>query len=501
MSKLLNRCSVPALIFALILITLLIFSWPLFLIRLVRAEPDGNGQVDSEILNVELQTAIVSSLDFDRNGIVDSHDFRAFVNHFGTQDEDEKYNAKYDINDNETVDFADFLIFAKNYGKVVNHTPTATSAHPVKVLGDKNIVSGQELVKNQQTGAVDGESSVHIEIAIKESGRILTLSDTLKFAFGTAMPDVLVTVSGGTPHYDQMGIANFPRGIRMDDFHYDSTTGKTMMTVVGTPEKVGVFKIEIDVVDGEQYYMSYFHISVEPVTDMDMPPVFPKNSVVLSFTLDPSTLDPSIILEIDPPVRAYDPNDDKLSYSLMGDDASNFTVNWFGHIKTKAGAVFNKEVYTFTIVVDDSNGGVATAEVTVNIIHPLTPDKPIFARVKPIGTVFVEITWRAPPANDYVIIGYEIQYRKVDEDYNTIIPVNFTRSDMSYTVVGLGRSTTYEFQVRTVFEGGKSNWSPAIRATTGHNTPPVFTSVPAVTFNEKQHSGHCHGHSDRCQCR
>ena len=484
MSKLLNRCSVPALIFALILITLLIFSWPLFLIRLVRAEPDRNGQVDSEILNVELQTAIVSSLDFDRNGIVDSHDFRAFVNHFGTQDEDEKYNAKYDINGNETVDFADFLIFAKNYGKVVNHTPTAISAHPVKVLGDKNIVSGQELVKNQQTGAVDGESSVHIEIAIKESGRILTLSDTLKFAFGTAMPDVLVTVSGGTPHYDQMGIANFPRGIRMDDFHYDSTTGKTMMTVVGIPEKVGVFKIEIDVVDGEQYYMSYFHISVEPVTDMDMPPVFPKNSVVLSFTLDPSTLDPSIILEIDPPVRAYDPNDDKLNYSLMGDDASNFTVNWFGHIKTKAGAVFNKEVYTFTIVVDDSNGGVATAEVTINIIHPLTPDKPIFARVKPIGTVFVEITWRAPPANDYVIIGYEIQYRKVDEDYNTIIPVNFTRSDMSYTVVGLGRSTTYEFQVRTVFEGGKSNWSPAIRATTGHNTPPVFTSVSAVTFNE-----------------
>ena len=484
MSKLLNRCSVPALIFALILITLLIFSWPLFLIRLVRAEPGRNGQVDSEILNVELQTAIVSSLDFDRNGIVDSHDFRGFVNHFGTQDKDEKYNAKYDINGNETVDFADFLIFAKNYGKVVNHTPTAISAHPVKVLGDKNIVSGQELVKNQQTGAVDGESSVHIEIAIKESGRILTLSDTLKFAFGTAMPDVLVTVSGGTPHYDQMGIANFPRGIRMDDFHYDSTTGKTMMTVVGIPEKVGVFKIEIDVVDGEQYYMSYFHISVEPVTDMDMPPVFPKNSVVLSFTLDPSTLDPSIILEIDPPVRAYDPNDDKLNYSLMGDDASNFTVNWFGHIKTKAGAVFNKEVYTFTIVVDDSNGGVATAEVTINIIHPLTPDKPIFARVKPIGTVFVEITWRAPPANDYVIIGYEIQYRKVDEDYNTIIPVNFTRSDMSYTVVGLGRSTTYEFQVRTVFEGGKSNWSPAIRATTGHNTPPVFTSVSAVTFNE-----------------
>ncbi len=484
MPKLLNRCSVPALIFALIFITLLIFSWPLFLIRLVRAEPGRNGQVDSEILNVELQTAMVTSLDFNGNGVVDSPDFRAFVNHFGTRDEDEKYDAKYDIDGNGIVDIADFLIFANNYGKVVNHTLASPPTHPVKFLVDENIASGQELAKSQQTDGVDDVSSVQIEIAVKESGRILTVSDTLKFAFGTAMPDVLVTVSGGTPHYDQIGIANFPRGIRMVNFHYDSSTGKTMMTVVGIPEKAGVFRIEIDVIDGEEYYMSYFHISVEPVTNMDMPPVFPKNSVVLSFTLDPSTLDPSIILEIDPPVRAYDPNDDKLSYSLMGDDASNFTVNWFGHIKTKAGAVFNKEVYTFTIVVDDSNGGVATAEVTINIIHPLTPDKPIFARVKPIGTVFVEITWRAPPANDYVIIGYEIRYRKVDEDYNTIIPVNFTRSDMSYTVVGLERSTTYEFQVRTVFEGGKSNWSPAIRANTGHNTPPVFTSVSAVTFNE-----------------
>ena len=101
MSKLLNRCSVPALIFALIFITLLIFSWPLFLIRLVRAEPGRNGQVDSEILNVELQTAMVTSLDFNGNGVVDSPDFRAFVNHFGTRDEDEKYDAKYDIDGNE----------------------------------------------------------------------------------------------------------------------------------------------------------------------------------------------------------------------------------------------------------------------------------------------------------------------------------------------------------------------------------------------------------------
>ena len=55
--------------------------------------------------------------DFDRDGTVDFADFVQFAAQFGLSHDDERYDARYDLDGNGAIGFSDFLIFASAFGK------------------------------------------------------------------------------------------------------------------------------------------------------------------------------------------------------------------------------------------------------------------------------------------------------------------------------------------------------------------------------------------------
>ncbi len=89
-------------------------------IRLVRAELGRGGRFETIILNrsVELKLQVLT-LDFNEDGVVNFIDFLAFVGHFGTRQDDGKYEAKYDLDSDGTIGFGDFLIFSSSFGKEI----------------------------------------------------------------------------------------------------------------------------------------------------------------------------------------------------------------------------------------------------------------------------------------------------------------------------------------------------------------------------------------------
>ena len=58
--------------------------------------------------------------DFDRDGVVGFADFLQFVAQFGFSEDDEGYDAQFDLDGDSTIGFGDFLIFANAFGKFVS---------------------------------------------------------------------------------------------------------------------------------------------------------------------------------------------------------------------------------------------------------------------------------------------------------------------------------------------------------------------------------------------
>ena len=55
--------------------------------------------------------------DFDQNGVVDFPDFLLFVGKFGSKQDDERYEDRFDLDGNGAIDFSDFLSFVNNFGQ------------------------------------------------------------------------------------------------------------------------------------------------------------------------------------------------------------------------------------------------------------------------------------------------------------------------------------------------------------------------------------------------
>ncbi len=66
------------------------------------------------------QDPSVAASDFDGSGTVDFKDFVTFARGFGKSSSDPDFDARLDLNGNGAVDFADFAIFARNFGKSVS---------------------------------------------------------------------------------------------------------------------------------------------------------------------------------------------------------------------------------------------------------------------------------------------------------------------------------------------------------------------------------------------
>ena len=59
------------------------------------------------------------SPDFDGNGSVDFQDFVAFAKHFGFKRDNSNYHARYDLDSDGEIGFSDLVEFAKNFGKAI----------------------------------------------------------------------------------------------------------------------------------------------------------------------------------------------------------------------------------------------------------------------------------------------------------------------------------------------------------------------------------------------
>ncbi len=82
--------------------------------------------------------------DFDGDGTIGFGDFLLFAEKFGTQQDDGKYQARFDLDSDGSVGFSDFVIFAQNFGKV---------ASPVVAIPDANLRAAIEEALGKASGA------------------------------------------------------------------------------------------------------------------------------------------------------------------------------------------------------------------------------------------------------------------------------------------------------------------------------------------------------------
>ena len=93
----------------------------------MRAGLDREGQFEIVTTTTSIALGIASpSLDFDGSGIVDFPDFLMFVSAFGSEEGQDKYDSKYDLNSDGKIAFEDLLILTDNFGKsvVAQKSPT-----------------------------------------------------------------------------------------------------------------------------------------------------------------------------------------------------------------------------------------------------------------------------------------------------------------------------------------------------------------------------------------
>ena len=88
-------------------------------LRLVRAELGRGEQSESVTLSDTSVTLKLATLtpDFNGDGRVNFADFLLFGSRFGASRGDERYEAKYDLDEDGTIGFGDFLIFGREFGK------------------------------------------------------------------------------------------------------------------------------------------------------------------------------------------------------------------------------------------------------------------------------------------------------------------------------------------------------------------------------------------------
>ena len=170
-----------------------------------------------------------------------------------------------------------------------------------------------------------------------------------------------------------------------------------------------------------------------------------------------------------------------LTYRLSGDDASYFTIDNNGQLKTSPTALDYETqpgpVAEFQVVATDSNSETATITVTVNVTDECTStDEPPCAPGRPsvssASDTSLQVSWSAPRTPSGTdITGYDLQYRELDSG-DSWIPETTPGTDSSHTIENLTKNTTYEVQVRGSNADGEGAWSVSGTGTPGGVSPP-----------------------------
>ena len=208
-----------------------------------------------------------------------------------------------------------------------------------------------------------------------------------------------------------------------------------------------------------------------PVFTVDSGGTTPVSSVTLSVDENTSSGQP-----IGDPISATDGDDDTLTYRLSGADADNFAIDArTGQITTQGKYDFEqKGSYSVTVVVSDGEGGEASlvVNITINDIEEPTATVPSNVVVEE-GDSKLTVRWDAVSDEEGKpsVTGYEVGYRErpdpfdapgEDSDEWAGIQKTSNRLETSVTITGLLNGQAYQVSVRTLVDGGMSEWSSPV---------------------------------------
>ena len=186
---------------------------------------------------------------------------------------------------------------------------------------------------------------------------------------------------------------------------------------------------------------------------------------------------------------ATDVDGDSLTYTMGGTDADSFAFDaTTRQIKTKDALDFETvSSYEVTITADDSNGGTATVDVTINVTDAADPPPAPASLTAEAGDGRVRLVWTAPTEDGgAAITGY--QFRSAQ---GASVPTGTAWSPLSsdpanlltLLAEGLTNGAAHAFEVRAVNSAGGGE------AATVSATPAAGCSSPSLGSRRQVWSG------------
>ncbi|MCG9127611.1 cadherin domain-containing protein [Candidatus Poribacteria bacterium] len=281
------------------------------------------------------------------------------------------------------------------------------------------------------------------------------------------------------------------RGVDVDSFDINSSTGQLLTKSQLDFESKSIYSVTITVADGRQA-TDIITVSII-VTDINesvtnKAPVFNEGE-----TTERSIPENSVQnTPIGNPVSASDDEDDVLTYSLGGIDASSFTIDFqSGQLRTQANLDFeDKSVYMVVISVTDNY---QSDSITVTITVSNTNDPPTF-----LDTI---ATTREIPENTVSGVNIGPPVSAIDRENNTLTYSLDVSSKEFFEVI----STTGQLRTKKSFdyESDKTQYTVLLSVTDGVggnasieliikvtnvNDSPVITVVEPITYRIEENS-------------
>ena len=191
--------------------------------------------------------------------------------------------------------------------------------------------------------------------------------------------------------------------------------------------------------------------------------------------------------EVGGPVTARDADNDRLEYSLFGEDQASFDLDrWTAQLTT--GTLLDFETqnqYSVRVEVKDGNGGYDIVNLTITVVDvDEPPSQPGTPQVFVAGPTGLTVGWKEPDNQGPAITGYDVQYRETGGQFQD---AGYNGLGTSAALEGLIPGTGYEVQVRAVNDEGVSPWSDSGRGETDEAeegpvpTEPTIGSTPTPT--------------------
>ena len=240
----------------------------------------------------------------------------------------------------------------------------------------------------------------------------------------------------------------------------------------GSKEGQELYDAKYDLDGNEEIGVGDFLIFIDSFgKEVNRVPVFTSEPPVMRFVAENTPSGQPI----GDPISATDADGDILTYRLSGDDSDNFAIDAStGQITTQGTYNFEeKSSYSVTVIVSDGEGGSASlvVNITINDIEEPTAAVPSNVVVEE-GDSKLTVRWDAVPdeAGKPPVTGYEVGHRERPDPFdpprensNEWAGIQKVSSQLnSLIITGLLNGQAYEVSVRTLVDGGMSEWSSPV---------------------------------------